>query len=109
MYDADNPGEMNPDGEAVYDEKISPVVKKLIALCKKHKLPLLVAVQLTPDSAEEGRKGGFCTTRIPFDDESVKLKEACKVVYRGQTHVREATITVTDENGKIKSIEKVIG
>lgn len=50
------------DLEKVYDEQIAPLMKQIIAICKKHKLPMLAEFCFKSDG-----EGGhdFCATCIP--------------------------------------------
>ena len=49
------------DNEAVYDEQISPLMTKIIAVCKEHRMPIVFSVQYC-DTESDGP--GFCTTTI---------------------------------------------
>ncbi len=54
---------MSWDKEAVYDEHISPLVAKIIALCKEHQIPMVAQFQI----ADDEENGPFlCTTTLPF-------------------------------------------
>lgn len=57
------------DNEAVYDEKISPLMVQVIAVCKGHGIPLFATFQYAPPDDAAGRGAGMCTTRIPADGE----------------------------------------
>lgn len=50
--------------EAIHDEEFAPLVAKLIALSKKHDMPLLLSVQYAQD--EHGGKD-YSTTRCKGD------------------------------------------
>jgi len=43
--------------EKVYDKKISPLMKKIIDICKKEKIPMFAEFQFSNDD--------YCTTCIP--------------------------------------------
>lgn len=47
------------DNEAAYDEKIAPLMKQIIAICKEHGIPMFATFVYGPD--------GFCTTSLPVD------------------------------------------
>lgn len=51
------------DKEAIYDEKISPLMREIIAICKEHSIPLVAQFQYANDE-EKGPL--FCTTSLPI-------------------------------------------
>ena len=53
------------DAEAVYDEHIAPLMTRIIALCKEHRIPLAATFQYGNDE-EDGPL--MVTTTIPFPD-----------------------------------------
>jgi hypothetical protein len=69
------------DLESVYDEKISPLMAEIIAICKEHKMPMLASFQFRYNEEEQS---SFCTTRLHWDDtpESENLSAATKEIYR---------------------------
>lgn len=54
--------------EAVYDERISPLMEQIIALCKEHKINMVADFSLGYDP--EGDQTLFCTTALPKVDPS---------------------------------------
>lgn len=66
---------MATDAEAVYDERIAPLMTEIIGICREHKIPVLATFQWCDDTHEDG--AGFCTTFIPFAGMASKLTE-CK-------------------------------
>jgi hypothetical protein len=62
---------MADDMEKVYDEKIDPLMKQIIALCKEHKIPIIACFQL--DFTDDPL---FCTTYITQPGMSSKFKAA---------------------------------
>ena len=64
------------DRERVYDDEISPLVSKVIALCREHDIPLVFSCQLNDDREELtdvndcGEEIGpfFCTTILVNGD-----------------------------------------
>jgi len=66
---------MVKDNEKVYDEQINPLMTKIIAICKKHKIPMLATFEYAPQQ--------MCTTRIPFDGEANVLGPATQMVRNG--------------------------
>lgn len=53
---------MTIDKEAVYDEKISPLVSQIIEICKQEKIPFVMSFALREESDEE--EDLYCTTAI---------------------------------------------
>ena len=53
------------DLEAVYDEKIYPLMAQIIAICKEHNMPMLATFQYAAKDVETG-DGEFllCTTAL---------------------------------------------
>lgn len=49
------------DKESVCDKQVSPLMTKIIAICKEHKMPIVCSVQYC-DTEESGV--GSCTTTI---------------------------------------------
>jgi hypothetical protein len=51
--------------EDIYDNEISPLMQKIIAICKEHKIPVIASFAYEND---EENGVGSCTTNIFFDD-----------------------------------------
>lgn len=87
------------DKEAIYDEKISPLMKEIIELCKKYEMPLVAQFQI---ANTEDKGPFFCTTTLPFDGcdqiqqlvemvrpkQPVVLAETTYTTPEGATHVK---------------------
>ena len=58
------------DREKIYDERISPLMKEVIALCKEHDIPLLCNFGLGHDESDDYGRYKRCTTFIPGSDGS---------------------------------------
>ncbi|WP_100913524.1 hypothetical protein [Pseudoalteromonas spongiae] len=54
------------DKEAVYDEKIAPLMKEIIAVCKEHQIPALASFTFRNDE-EDGV--GTCDTLLSHSDD----------------------------------------
>jgi len=58
------------DVEPIYDEQISPLMERIITICKEHGIPMVATFQLNdiPDDYE-GDNGDigptYCTTSLP--------------------------------------------
>lgn len=67
------------DAEDVYDAEIAPLMTKIIAICKQHRIPMLASFQYAVDGDGNGQ---LCTTRIPFAAESVLMEQAKRVLFQ---------------------------
>jgi hypothetical protein len=57
------------DKEAVYDEKIAPLMKEIIKVCKEEGIPMLADFYLaSPDMTPEEHDDMHCITYIPTED-----------------------------------------
>jgi hypothetical protein len=66
---------MIKDNEDIYDEQISQLMEQIIAICKKHKIPMLASFQYHPD--------GLCTTCLPRKGQAPQLTAAAQIVQQG--------------------------
>ena len=67
--------------EAIYDEKISPLMVEILKLCKEHKINMAVTFSLGIDP-EEGETL-FCSSILPADEEDAdgwKRVNECRAV-----------------------------
>ena len=70
--------------EEIYDAEISPLMKRIIEVCKEHDIPLVFSAQLNDDREgetdlnEEGDPLGefYCTTFLLPENAGKKLKGA---------------------------------
>lgn len=56
---------MTWDKEAIYDEQVSPLMTKIIAICKEHSIPMVAQFQYA-DTEENGP--AYVTTSLPIKD-----------------------------------------
>lgn len=84
------------DREAVYDAKIAPLMKKIIATCKAHQIPMISDFDLESDD----NPGLKCTTVIFGDDWplSGNMKKA-EAYLRPQPGRSPLMVTVTKGDG----------
>jgi hypothetical protein len=66
--------------EAVYDERISPLMAQIIALCKEHSINMAAQFSLGVDEANEQTL--FCTTCLPVDESDEKGHERVMTLRR---------------------------
>jgi hypothetical protein len=85
------------DEESAYDEKIAPLMKQIIAICKEHRIPLIASFQYQTTD-EHG--DAYCTTTLPFDGRTgEKLTRAMSVMRVERPIVLAETITTDPETG----------
>lgn len=78
------------DLEAVYDNEISPLMRKIIDICNEHEMPMICSFAYEFGKEETA---GFCTTLMNgFEDKGCgELMNAAKVI-RGESH---STMAIT--------------
>lgn len=93
------------DLEKVYDEQISPLMTQIIAICKEHRLPMLMTFQYQRD-AEQGE--GLCTTNLPFEDRvpCEAMVEAYRVLLR-RPKMSGMKLTTVKADGS-KEVEHIV-
>ena len=69
--------------EDVYDNEISPLMKKIIAICKEHEIPVIASFAYENDE-ENGI--GCATTNIFFDDRKCENFSAAFKEIRSSNH-----------------------
>lgn len=65
--------------EDVYDSEISPLMARIIAICKEHDIPMVADFQLDDDRGAEDA-GFHCTTAIVPRDATPKMLEAQRIL-----------------------------
>lgn len=75
--------------ESVYDEKISPLMRQIIDICKEHNMPM-VASFAYENSEDNGI--GCCTTSLVFEGRHIKAFADAASVIRGNPNFSAFTI-----------------
>jgi len=75
------------DKESVYDHEISPLVTKIIEVCKRENMPLLLSVTFKHDAEEDA--SGRCTTHLPGD---VRFHRAHAMIINGGAQAFAITV-----------------
>lgn len=86
------------NNEFVYDEQINPLMAKIIAICREHKIPMAATFEYAP--------GDFCSTLLPFDG-MADLMERVNRVISNAIPPSPLQITTTKADGS-KIIEVII-
>lgn len=93
------------DKEAVYDEHISPLMTQIIALCKEHRIPMVMQFQIA-DTEENGPL--FCTTTLPFEDVACeKIRDLSQRMQPRRAIVLAETIVTNPDGSKHITIRQV--
>jgi hypothetical protein len=65
------------DLERVYDDEIAPLMTRIIAVCKEHRMPMIASFAYK--NTDEGID--FCSTSLPFENRNVSaLNQALSVI-----------------------------
>lgn len=93
------------DLEKVYDEQIYPLMDKVIAICKEHKIPFVAAFQYASDGEDDH---AFCTSAVLHKERPIapELEEAYAAVAPRKT--RALNITTRDKDGNIVKMETIL-
>ncbi|HBR2117531.1 TPA: hypothetical protein L9N02_004021 [Klebsiella quasipneumoniae subsp. similipneumoniae] len=75
--------------ESIYDEKISPLMRQIIDICKEHNMPM-VASFAYENSEENGI--GCCTTKLTFEGRYIKEFAEATSIIRGNPLLSAFTI-----------------
>ena len=75
---AEHESECEYDLEAIYDAEIGPLMAQIIAICKRHELPMIASFAY--------RTGSFCSTVLHFDDRQVERFEQMQKILLAGTH-----------------------
>jgi hypothetical protein len=68
------------DLEAVYDAEIAPLMRQIIAICKRERMPVFASFAYGSD----GEGHDFCTTHLPFDGRTPpQFTKAHGLIYQG--------------------------
>jgi hypothetical protein len=88
--------------EEIYDAKIAPLMKQIIAICKRHKIANVCTFSLDIDN------GLLCTTAMietEFEPPDT-FKEIIHLIYSPQRS--PMMITVRDGNGDVKEMHAIL-
>ncbi len=88
------------DKAAVYDEKISPLMKQIIDICKEEGVPMLAQFYIQSADVHPNGEELYCTTTLPVDGNTPEeMKERMEIVRWGRRSNHFAmAVTVTKES-----------
>ena len=84
------------DNEAVYDATISPLMKKVIEVCKRHDIPMIASFEYAPEMS--------CTTRIAVDGEAECFTKALSLLMPEYGHRPMTTVITKGPDGNVKNV-----
>ena len=102
--------EKKPRREAVYDEQVSPLMEKVLAICKEHDVPMVASFQISdPDPKGEGDgEIHYCTSALlTAGDAAERLKRALDIILAKDR--RSLLVTTRDVEGRVVSQAAVLG
>lgn len=83
------------DLESVYDAEISPLMAQIIAVCKKHGMPMLATFCY---ARQENDGEDYCTTIIPRgDDQTDAIQRAYKEIKLGPKLTAFTITTISEQ------------
>lgn len=80
--------------EDIYDEKVSPLVKQIIEVCKEHKMPCVLSFACPDD--KDGESSLMCTTAMledHFIGSKDRLRKALKMLRSGDAFAIAMTVS----------------
>lgn len=88
--------------EDVYDEQISPLMTKVIEICKEHDIGAVMAFELDNDGTEEDPDYLHCTTSLPgAGDERLQRVAAAAAPRRSSPQMFSVTVETGDGTKEI--------
>lgn len=87
------------DLEKVYDEEITPLMTKIIDICKAHKLPMFASFLYSLDVDSE--QDGTCTTNLMFEDRPIPPEMLSLVEVVGLVRQKPLRLRVRNKEGVI--------
>ena len=85
------------DKEGVYDAEISPLMAKIIEICKRESIPMAATFQYCD---REGDGPGFCTTTLPNGLESERMRRVILAMQPDRPVTLAETITTDPVTGR---------
>jgi len=92
--------------EQAYDEKISPLMTEIIAICREHGIAMLASYSIPA----EGKEDQTCTTHLDDGDKVIdeRFRAACITIQRGSQPPPPMMLTATHADGS-KTLTAVLG
>ena len=84
------------DKEKIYDDKIAPLMKEVIKICKEEGINALAQFYLAEETDDASDL--HCTTYIPGENEHNNLKDALNLVRGNGYYTKHFTIATVIKN-----------
>ena len=94
------------DLEQVYDDEISPLMSKIIAICKEHKMPMIASFTFVSEEESEDCIGR-CTTFLEFEHRHDKRYREARSVIKPPS-VSPMKLTTISADGKAVNVTVVL-
>lgn len=91
------------DLERVYDDEISPLMGQIIAICKRHRMPMLASFIFRRDKAGEV---ATCDTLLQFDGRTLGALDVALSTIRGRGPALR--LTTRDADGRTLSDQLIL-
>jgi hypothetical protein len=97
---------MDKSKEQIYDEQISPLMTRIIEICRSHKIPVAACFGINTDEGEDADL--VCSTILYDKDWNTpdNIKSAAKAMQQRRSM---AIITTLGKDGNVKNITAVVG
>ena len=88
------------DKDSVYDNKISPLMKQIIDICKEEGIPMLAQFYIQSADVHPDGEELYCTTTLPAEDNTPEeMNERMHIVRWGRRPNNfSMAVTVTKES-----------
>jgi len=98
------------DLEEVYDERISPLMSEIIAICKEHKMPMVATFQYAVlDDGSETPGPNWCTTVLQWADRGLQGKAAdAAAAVNPKKRGPMMVLKTLDADGAVTGVEVVL-
>lgn len=73
------------DKDAVYDERISPLMKQIIDICKEEEIPMLAQFFIRSADVDPDSEDLYCTTTLPSEGNTPdEMRRRMHIVRHGE-------------------------
>lgn len=91
--------------EQTYDERIDPLMKQIIAICKEAQLPMVATFQIY--DPEIGEESLYCTTSLLFDRGDDRMQRCDQAVRPSKTVALAETVETKPDGSRHITIRRV--
>lgn len=89
------------DKDSLYDEKISPLMKQVIDICKEEGIPMLAQFYIRSADVDPDGEDLYCTTTLPAEGNTPDdMRRRMQIVRHGErTEAFAMTVSSRGDNG----------